>query len=290
MPPRITVVTPSYNQEKFLKQTIRSVLDQQYPALEYIAMDGGSQDRSRKILEKYHESLSYWVSEQDRGQSDALNKGFAKATGDILCWINSDDILLPGSLQTVANYFAENNDVMWCTGELLGMEEHGKLSQHSLPVIENPTLLDWFLHFSKGKSIIQQPATFWRREVWENLGPLREDLHYGFDFEFFLRIRLQYGEPGRIRQPLAAFRFHDQSKTCQASEKFFLENIQIVRENLSDLPLSERPYVRQWLLKERTIECFLRQQTALQKGNMVEHWRWRLRGILHRLSGKRLIF
>src|SRR4030066_2441490 len=120
--PKISVITPSYNQGQFIEETIISVIGQKYPELEYIIIDGGSTDNSTAIIRKYERDLAYWISEKDSGQSEALNKGFKKASGDIVCWINSDDLLLPGSLKIVAEYFWKHPDVMFINGNTLRID------------------------------------------------------------------------------------------------------------------------------------------------------------------------
>ena len=125
--PKISIITPSYNQGQFLEQTILSILSQDYPNLEYIIMDGGSSDNSVEIIRKHEDNLTYWVSEPDKGQSDAINKGFQRATGDILTWLNSDDYYLPGTLHTVAEYFTQHPDVECIYGDLQVVASNGDL-------------------------------------------------------------------------------------------------------------------------------------------------------------------
>src|SRR6202012_3617872 len=137
--PRITVVTPSYNQGAFLEQTIRSVLGQLYPNLEYFVFDGGSTDESVDIIKRYESQLAGWVSEKDRGQSNALNKGFARATGDILCWVNSDDFLLPGALHEAARRLGEGPDLIY--GKCLSFSDTGKRALVNIPPEHDRELL-----------------------------------------------------------------------------------------------------------------------------------------------------
>src|SRR5450759_2806690 len=119
---KISVITPSYNQGQFLEETILSVINQNYPNLEYFIIDGGSTDNSIEIIKKYEKHLTYWVSEKDNGQAHAINKGFKKATGDIVCWINSDDLLIQGAINTISNYFSRNPDVQFINGYTLRID------------------------------------------------------------------------------------------------------------------------------------------------------------------------
>ena len=125
--PKITVVTPSYNQGQFIEATIQSVIGQQYPNLEYIVCDGGSTDETVEILKKYTDKITGWCSEKDQGQSDAINKGMRRATGDIVCWINSDDVLLPGTLHTVAKFYHDHPDTDFANGYTVEIDKEGKI-------------------------------------------------------------------------------------------------------------------------------------------------------------------
>jgi len=282
--PKISVVTPSFNQGQFLEETILSVTGQDYPNLEYIIIDGGSTDGSVDIIKKYADRLTYWVSEPDKGQSHAVNKGFERATGDIFCWLNSDDIFLPGTLAFVGQQFSDA-EIIWGTGGLSGMSADGEMTGSLLHVPET-SLLQWYTHFREGRAIIFQPATFWRHQLWEEVVELRDDLHYAFDFEFFLRARIRFGPPVQWQKELAAFRFHDDSKTCKNSDMFLLENLQIIRENLGYLSRSEGRGLRSWLRHEGVRECFIRQQIALKQKRILAHWLWRARGWNYRLVRK----
>nr|WP_272508171.1 glycosyltransferase family 2 protein [Salinibacter ruber] len=187
--PKISVVTPSYNQGQFIEETIRSVLLQGYPNLEYIVVDGGSTDQTVNILEKYDSWVDYWVSEPDEGQSDAINKGFAKATGRIFAWLNSDDYYATGALFTMAEAFqAADAEV----GAVVGT---GHKVNGDGDIVYTPDGSDLtheaFLNWLDGGSFMQ-PACFLRREAWEECGPLRADLEYAMDIDLFLKLSRQY--------------------------------------------------------------------------------------------------
>ncbi len=185
-PPRITIVTPSYNQAAFIEATLDSVLSQGYPNLEYIVMDGGSTDGSVEIIRKYEKYLAYWVSERDAGQSDAINRGFARARGDVLNWINSDDRLKPGALKTIAEWAGAHPEAGAWVGACELVDERGRsiktVAPRGLEAIER--MADWGRqgHFF-------QPSCFVSRRAWERFGPLDRSLWACFDFDFYLRVR-----------------------------------------------------------------------------------------------------
>lgn len=213
--PRITVVTPSYNQGKYLEETIRSVLLQGYPNLEYIVVDGGSTDNSVEIIRKYAKHLGWWVSEKDDGQSQAINKGFAKATGSIFGYINSDDIYESGALKAVAHAFESGH--RWVAGQVRVLQDgvRGGL----VPQLEGTRFSDWFVTCP-----ISQPGCFWAAELFREVGEFREDLHYFFDYEFWLRLRfIKKINFWSIDHPVALYRIHEQSKTMSQGGAFEAE-------------------------------------------------------------------
>ena len=205
--PKITVVTPSYNQGQFLEETIQSVLDQGYPNLEYIIMDGGSADNSVDIIRQYADRLAYWVSEPDRGQSHAINKGFQRATGDVLAWLCSDDLYLPETLHIVGRFFFEHPDVEVVYGDVVEIDEAGGI----LRAVRTPNFNRLAL-LARGISV-PQPTTFFRRRVYEQVGGLDETLNWNMDYEYLLRMAFGGHKVRRIAQPLARFRLHSASKT-----------------------------------------------------------------------------
>lgn len=217
--PKITVVTPSYNQGAFLEQTILSVLGQLYDNLEYIVIDGGSTDDSAAVIQRYESSLAYWVSEKDRGQSEALNKGFSRATGDILCWLNSDDFLLPGALHEVARQFREPVDLIY--GNCLSFSDKGTRSIVNRPPQHDRDLLALV-------DYIVQPSTFWRRSLWEKTGPLNEAIHYAFDWEWFLRAD-RIGVLRKADFIFSAYRFHDAHKSSHGGQKRAQEIVAVAK-------------------------------------------------------------
>jgi glycosyltransferase involved in cell wall biosynthesis len=184
--PRISVVTPSYNQGQFIDATIRSVLTQGYPNLEYTIIDGGSVDASCSIIEKYSDSLHYWVSEKDSGHGNALNKGFARSSGEIMCWLNSDDMYLPWTFRIVADIFSSFPQVNWIQGCSAWWSDHGALKKsYRMP----RNIYDYLL----GRyGWIQQESVFWRRSLWERAGGhISENYRLMVDGELWSRFFLQ---------------------------------------------------------------------------------------------------
>ena len=204
--PRVSIVTPSYQQGPFIEETIRSVLLQGYPNLEYIVIDGGSTDESIAILRKYEKWIAHWVSERDKGQSEAINKGFAQATGEIFAWLNSDDVYERGAIPLIAKYFANNAETSLVYGNGWYVDEQGRKTRpcHWIKPYKRP------LFFTT--NFVLQPSAFWRRSVWEITGGLDSDLHWAMDWEWLLRATA-LAQPHYLRIDLARWRFRPGIKT-----------------------------------------------------------------------------
>ena len=218
--PKITIVTPSFNQANYLEETIRSVIEQQYPNLEYIIIDGGSTDGSVDIIKKYAAHLAYWVSEPDAGQTSAINKGFGRATGDVVAYLNSDDLYLPGSLAAIAGEFSSRN-CQWIAGACSFFGTDRTYYENRRPPFFRAR---WFDHCP-----LAQPAVFWRRCLFSRYGYLDESLHYSMDYDFWLRLIVGGERCHYLNKPLAAFRWHDESKTI-TQESAFAEEDRIIKE------------------------------------------------------------
>ena len=188
--PQITAVTPSYNQKEFIEKTIRSVLLQGYPNIEYIIIDGNSTDGSVDIIRKYTQWLTYWISEPDRGQSHALNKGFKRAKGEIIAWINSDDAYLPGAFNVVGQELDEDKGRYIIYGDFIDTDEEGQLiRRHNAPALVNRmSLIRWWI----GPDYQSQPATFFLKKVFNDIDMLDESLNYTMDVDFWIRAAEKY--------------------------------------------------------------------------------------------------
>lgn len=210
--PRVSIVTPSYNQGQFIEETIRSVLLQGYPNLEYIVIDGESSDDSVGIIRKYEPWLTYWVSEPDNGQTEALNKGFGRTTGSILTWLNSDDRLQPRAIQSAVKFYLQHADVGVVYGDFNQIDEYSD-------VRASCKAPDFDVYRQIIHNLIPQPASFFRRTVWEQVGPLNNELHYLMDLDLWTRAAL-YFPIVHIPILMADMRFHDASKTVGQTINF----------------------------------------------------------------------
>lgn len=212
--PKISIITPSFNQGQFIEETILSVIDQGYPNLEYIIVDGGSSDNTVEIIKKYEKYISYWVSEKDKGQSHAIHKGFSKASGDVFNWINSDDVLEKKSLDVVGKEFSDKNLLALC-GKTKTFDAKNVLLPPS--IIHNEPL-----NLVLRKFNINQPSTFYNLHALREIGSVNQGLHFIMDHEWWFRFLLKYGV-GQIKtidDVLAGFRIHDTSKTITSESKF----------------------------------------------------------------------
>lgn len=220
---KISVVTVCYNMAQYIETTIKSVLSQEYPNLEYIIIDGGSTDGTQKIIEKYKEQLAYYISEPDNGMYDAINKGFSKATGDIIAWINADDIYMPWTLQTVNDVFTNYPETQWLGGKYAFLNEDGTLAQ-IFPKTSIRCQKDikngWCREGVLGP--LQQESMFWKREVYVKSGGLDTSYKYAGDFELWTRFA-EHTCLTKIDIPLAAFRKRKTSLSKAGKEKYDAE-------------------------------------------------------------------
>lgn len=205
--PKISIVTPSYNQAIYLERTIRSVIEQGYPNLEYVVQDGGSKDGSVEILERYSDRLTFWESKRDEGQTNAINLGFRHVSGEIMAYLNSDDLLLPGAITHVASYFEKHPEVDVVYGHRIIIDENDhEIGRWILPAHDDK-VLSWV-------DFVPQETMFWRRRIWDNIGgSLDESFHFAMDWDLLLRFRDAGAKFVRLPDFLAAFRVHPQQKT-----------------------------------------------------------------------------
>ena len=210
--PRITVVTPSYNQAKFLERTILSVLGQNYPNLEYMVIDGGSTDGSQEIIRQYSSRLAYWVSEKDRGQSHAINKGCQRATGDWIGWQNSDDVYYPGAFDSLAAAATRHGNADLIVGNVDLIDAQDRVLRNLCYV--TPT----FGSVLAEGMVLTNQAAFWRRDVHARLGGLNESLSCAFDYDWFLRV-LEAGRGAHVDAKWGGYRYHEATKSSLMDER-----------------------------------------------------------------------
>ena len=257
---KISIITPSYNQDQFLEETILSVLSQDYPNLEYIIIDGGSTDNSIDIIKKYNKRITYWVSEPDDGQADAINKGFHKATGDILHWLNSDDVLLKGALNLVNDFFIQNPEIDCVMGDLKIIDPTGKFLTliKAVPFHFNSAL------YTTG--LVPQPSTLFTRKAWRKTGNLDISFTYQFDYEYFLRMSKAGVKFSLLRKPIAQFRLHPDSKTISKYNDLFFKSILTIQDRYLPESLKKIKFKEKYLkllklfykIRIFTIRAFLR--------------------------------
>jgi GT2 family glycosyltransferase len=224
--PLISIVIPSYNQAAFLERTIKSALEQDYPYLEHIVVDGASTDNSVEIIKKYGDQLSWWVSEKDSGQGDAVNKGMAHAKGEIVAWLNSDDCYLPAAVSSAVEAFEANPDAVMVYGDMLAIDENEFVTntfRYSQLTLED------LLCFQ----IIGQPAVFMRHEAFEQVNGLDANFHFLLDHHLWIRIAAQ-GRIVHIPQTLSAARYHSEAKNRAQASQFGREAFQILDWAASD--------------------------------------------------------
>lgn len=260
-PPVISVVIPSFNQAIFLERTIQSLVTQRYPRLELVVVDGGSTDGSMEIIEKYSSRLAWWCSEPDRGQTQALNKGFAHTTGDIMAWLNSDDCLAPGTLARVAEYFAGHSDVDAVYGHRILIDEDDRdIGRWILPPHDD-RVLSW-------ADFIPQETVFWRRCLWKNVGgKLDKGFGFAMDWELLLRFRASGAKIVRLPYFMGFFRIHSEQKTSAKIQEIGFSEMQMLRKRYLGIAPPQHKValgVIWYLLKARFVEC-------LWKAGMVRY-------------------
>jgi len=272
--PRISIITPSYNQGHFIEETIQSVLQQNYPDLEYIIVDGGSTDNTVEIINQYKSQIAYWISEKDNGQTHAINKGLAVATGEIIAYINSDDYYLPGTFFKVAEAFQNSPEIDLLHGRCRYVNEAGeKIGEQFGNIQSFEEIIDlWGVWWQKRQFV--QPEVFWSRRITDGIGTFNEALHYVMDYDYWCRILRAGGKVKRIEQELACFRFTANQKSNQ-SDLVAQELLNLVQPLLWDQssPISNRQrskLQRMWLYQAK----FLRQVEQSMQFNESKPRRW----------------
>jgi glycosyltransferase involved in cell wall biosynthesis len=255
--PLISIVTPSFNQGRYLGETLDSILGQGYPSLEYIVMDGGSADQSVEVIRAREERLAFWQSQPDQGQAAAINEGFARARGLIFGWLNSDDLYTNGTLHTVANLLAGSlNEAAVVYGSCEVFRDNGSL-------IERRSAVPFDLNRLQITDFLDQPSVFFTRAAWERVGPLDESLHYAFDWEWFLRAA-KVCHFIQCDQVLSRYRIHAQHKTGTGGLRRWEEMSEVVRRHSPDEIVRHYQYLlacpdaRWWLNKRMRLTQLFR--------------------------------
>lgn len=236
--PKVSIVTPSYNQAQYLEETIRSVLLQNYPNLEYIIIDGGSSDGSVEIIKKYEPWLSYWQSERDRGQSQAINKGFSQATGELAGWLNSDDIFFPGAINKVVTYWTANNkpDAL-----ITGTKLKGDANLKTISRLEQFPLT---IRHLINKNIIEQPSTFYPVSLLRKVGGIDERYRMSMDYDLWLRMAKQGADLIFLNEDLAITRIHSSAKTTRFQRRSLTEVMLSVWRNFH---VVSKPWLKKFI-------------------------------------------
>ncbi|MDO8658008.1 MAG: glycosyltransferase family 2 protein [Candidatus Levybacteria bacterium] len=231
--PKISIVTPSFNQGKYIEQTIKSVLGQNYANVEYIVVDGGSSDNTLNVLKKYNNKIK-WTSRKDNGQSNAINKGLKMATGEIIAFLNSDDLYLPGTLNKISAFFKNNPKAKWVTGDYFIINENGEKIQSYVVLYKKILRLFPYSFILSIANFIPQPSTFWRKELLDEVGFFNETLHFTMDYDYWLKIIKKY--PLKvISSPLSAFRIYRESKGGGRFKEQFKEEIKVLKKNTRNI-------------------------------------------------------
>ena len=265
--PLISIITPSYNQTAYLEQTMRSVLEQDYSQIEYMIVDGGSTDGSVDIIRKYNGRLAWWVSEADSGQAAAINKGFARASGEIIAWLNSDDYYLPNTISAVMELFAKHPEAGLIYGDVLSVDGAG--NPINIQRFQPYTLEDMMAF-----KIISQPAVFMRRSILKKTGYLDPNYHFLLDHHLWLRIA-QLAPIVYSPQILAAARYHDEAKNISHAEQFGAEAFKILEWMEAQPGLAERLQKNKLEIMAGVhhLDAFYRVEAGKMRAGLVAYFR-----------------
>jgi glycosyltransferase involved in cell wall biosynthesis len=218
--PKVSIVTPSFNQATFLEMTIRSVLEQDYENIEYIIIDGGSTDGSKEIIQKYAHKLAYWQSEKDKGQTDALNQGFARATGEILAWLNSDDVLYPGAVSAAVRKLAHHPEAAMVYGDCEWINADNQV------IGRFPAAQTDLKKLRRGYVHIPQQASFFRADLWRKVGPLDESFYFAMDYDLWTRLA-SHAPLLYVPEVWAGFRLHEGAKSIAEDDRCWPEMLRV---------------------------------------------------------------
>jgi glycosyltransferase involved in cell wall biosynthesis len=231
---KLSIVTPSFNGLRYLDQTSRSILSQQGEFdLEWVVVDGGSTDGTLQFLRSLADPRVRWLSEPDRGQSHAINKGMSMTSGDVVAWLNTDDLYTPGALDAVGEAFARNPQAQWLVGRYEIIDAAGSVIRRSVVRYKERSLRRYRYRALLRENFISQPAVFWRRRFGDQVGPLDESLHYTMDYDLWLRMGREC-EPLFLDKVLAQFRLHESSKTGATSREQFDEQYRVACRYVGD--------------------------------------------------------
>jgi len=261
---KLSIVTPSFNQGRFLEETILSVLNQGYEPLEYIIIDGGSTDESVEVIKRYEEHLSFWVSEKDRGQVHAINKGLEKVTGDVFAFINSDDVYFPGAFRAAMNYFANHPDCKWVCGDtvMFGAGHETEIIRSVVPKTAAHCLC-WAYKAA-------QPGHFWKTDIVRS--GFQEHWNYDFDHDLYIRLLLAGHTCEYLPLPIAGYRLHEVSKTVAEGHRQIEEFDQIAEHYESQLQGSDK----RWCKATRYLRL---SYAASEAGRRAEGARWLMKAL-----------
>jgi glycosyltransferase involved in cell wall biosynthesis len=263
--PKISIVTPSFNQAQYIGETIESILSQNYPNLEYLIIDGGSTDGAVDVIRSYEKYLAYWVSEPDSGQAHAINKGFKRCTGDIVAWLNSDDLYTPGALHAVAEEFSRSPDARWVIGGVVNFDSEHPAAETAWEFNNVPDLISWVTRECNP----HQPGIFWKRELLDRYGYLDETWNYCFDAEFWCRLIANEVFPAEIDRVLARFRLHPASKTCASLAAFHSENVRLAEAYANKIARTGHEALKRHVSYSRLSSALMQSDSLTEKGRRL---------------------